>query len=167
METIEMPMTSGVTVATTSFDEAEINTVPVTTNDSEAVFEIASDSPRNDEMRTESHTIDTLLENAQKNGEGFEDILEKIADGEFEDEEVSSEIEVQEAELQEDEEFEDEMITHEEFVILEEKVDTLIDTTKVIADKLDQLPQEIRMNAKDFFDMIILMKKKIVRDESR
>lgn len=114
-------------------------------------------------------TIDSLLEEAASEGDGFEEILTKIADGEFEDEGAQDEVEVQEdeIELQDDEELGDEMITHEEFVILEEKVDTLIETTKEVSEKLDRLPQEMRMNAKEFYDMILAMYKLAKEEKSK
>lgn len=154
METMEMPMTQGVTQ-----DVME----HVVVSD----FEVEVEDNNTHEVTLP--TIDSLLEEAASEGDGFEEILTKIADGEFEDEGAQDEVEVQEdeIELQDDEELGDEMITHEEFVILEEKVDTLIETTKEVSEKLDRLPQEMRMNAKEFYDMILAMYKLAKEEKSK
>jgi hypothetical protein len=173
METMEMPMTSGVAVSTTSFDETEFSTSTVTANDSEAVFEIASDSPRNDETERGTQTIDTLLENAAENGEGFENIFEKIARGEFEVEAGEAEVELEtEAEVAEDmleEEMLDDDVTmsSEEFQVLEEKMDTVIENTKAILENQDKASPEIRMSAKEFFDMILAMYQVAKQEKSK
>lgn len=151
---MEMPMTQGVTQ-----DVME----HVVVSD----FEVEVEDNNTHEVTLP--TIDSLLEEAASEGDGFEEILTKIADGEFEDEGAQDEVEVQEdeIELQDDEELGDEMITHEEFVILEEKVDTLIETTKEVSEKLDRLPQEMRMNAKEFYDMILAMYKLAKEEKSK
>ncbi len=155
METMEMPMTQGVSQDVVEHGvtmDHEITTV-------------------GDETAAEETfpSIDSLLEEAASEGDGFEEILTKIADGEFEDEGAQDEVEVQEdeIELQDDEELGDEMITHEEFAILEEKVDTLIETTKEVSEKLDRLPQEMRMGAKEFYDMILAMYKVAKEEKSK
>ena len=166
---MEMPMTQGVS-QTIDTQELEVRSLELE-QESENSNEELSGSMH------DSQTIDSLLEKAAEEGTGFEEIFIKIADGEFvEEEQVQEEVEAQEVveePLTEDEELtgeeivEGEMMSSEEFIILEEKIDTLIDTTQTMSEKLDLLPQEIRMNAKDFFDMILMMYKLAKEQKSK
>lgn len=162
METMEMPMTSGV-AQTIDSQELEVTSLEL----EEDV--IASETTQSEDHET--HTIDALLENAAKEGEGFEEIFTKIADGEFEEEKEDQEVtEVQEEETIEPEEELDVdgvVMSSEEFLVLEEKLDTLIETTQAMSEKLDNIPQEMRLGAKEFFDMILMMYKLAKEQKSK
>jgi len=155
METMEMPMTQGVS-QTIDTQELEVRSL-----------ELEQESENsNEELRGsmhESQTIDSLLEHAAEEGTGFEDILEKIAEGEFEEESSEGKAETEVQTEADDEIVEEEMLdedvtmSSEEFQVLEEKMDTVIENTKEILEKQDTASPEIRMSSKEFFDMILAM----------
>ena len=139
METMEMPMSQGV-AQTIDTQELEVGNLELE-QESENSNEKLSGSMH------DSQTIDSLLEQAAEEGTGFEEILKKIADGEFEEEiEEQEVIEVPEEETEEPEEeldVEGVVMSSEEFLVLEEKLDILIETTQAMSEKLDKIPQDM------------------------
>jgi len=160
METMEMPMSQGV-AQTIDTQELEVGNLELE-QESENSNEKLSGSMH------DSQTIDSLLEQAAEEGTGFEEILTKIADGEFEEEMEEQEvIEVPEEETEEPEEeldVEGVVMSSEEFLVLEEKLDILIETTQAMSEKLDKIPQDMRLGAKEFIAMILAMYK-LAKDE--
>lgn len=165
METMEMPMISGVTMQMSPSDETEF----VTASESAAVSEIASSElPPNDSLH--EPTIDTLLENAASDGEGLEEVLTKIAEGDFEDatdEEVfpAEDVVDEEFELENSSEKSDEM--DERMLVLEGKADQLIEISKGMSEQLEKLPSEIQMSMKDFLEMMFAIYQMMKQEKNK
>ena len=102
-------------------------------------------------------------------GDGFEQILTKIADGEFDSEENE---ENSEPESEEIATVEDEVVPVEEEVSVEEeeedkKADELMELTKDMSKNIEKLPQEMQMNIKDFLEMMYLMYQMMKKEKNK
>lgn len=167
METMEMPMTQGVA--------QDIN-LETSTVDIEETLNVSEDPAM--EVEEATSDVDTLLLNAREKGDGLEDVLEKIADGDFVTDEEETESESEEVEEPEEvEQTEDELETLspedeieliEKVVILEDKVDRLLDETKELSEKLDKIVGDRgSMSKEEFFEMIMLLYKMMKEEENK